>query len=210
MNRVVQEPMHLFVFGSTLVLVQRRGFHGCVSISFGPLTTSRALMLLLWVPVHSAHGKGLVETPPAEGSGIDAGCILPERFSHPLRTFPCLQAFVTELCFVISHSLSLPGFFWTLLVTQNLANSKVVPSLGQTNRQSSPMQHEQKPFKSIILGSCHLDVPIVSKSPGNHAPSTMQTIIQAHSAASACLGTIVQSQKSTTDGSSSSASLICS
>jgi hypothetical protein len=39
-------------------------------------------------------------------------------FSHPLRSFPCLLAFVIEFYHDTAHNLSFPGFFWPFNVTQ--------------------------------------------------------------------------------------------
>jgi hypothetical protein len=68
-HRVVPEPMHLFVFG-TLGLVLERGFQWYVSISFWAVDHVQSMMVfMLPVPVHvhTVHGKGLVEIPAAEG-----------------------------------------------------------------------------------------------------------------------------------------------
>ena len=69
----------------TVVLVQKRDI-------LRRLTTSRARrvwLLPIPVPVHTVHDKGLVEIPPAEGSGTPPRhATLPEVFSPATVFFP--------------------------------------------------------------------------------------------------------------------------
>ena len=131
--------MHLLVFGSTLVLVQKRDSPWCVSISFGQLTTSRARRVWLLpvpVPVHTVIGKGLVEIPPAEGSGTTP--------RHAPRGFLTRHGLLSSAVVFIYDKFWCPDNSGPLFVPQNRGEIKKISDFAFISHQ---IWHEGRRFR---------------------------------------------------------------